>query len=111
LLKVEKGRLVCTGEKARLRTKKSTATSTPTGLPCRPAATAAYVRVPKDGNHHREKISSRRRVRVQVLDDADPMYKTLKDFQFSASIYDFTGANPQLHRPWNTLEINAAAAK
>ena len=44
-----------------------------------------------------------------MLDDADPQYAKLKDFQYSASIYDIVGANPRITRPagqWNTLEIN-----
>ena len=69
-----------------------------------------YVRVPKDGNHHRDNdtlpIAG---FEVQVLDDAAPQHLKLKDYQYSASIYDIAGANPRVSRPpgeWNTLEIN-----
>ncbi len=68
-----------------------------------------YVRVPKDGNHHRENDTlPPAGFEVQVLDDAAPQYKTLKDFQYSASIYDIAGADPRVTRPagqWNTLDI------
>lgn len=69
-----------------------------------------YVRVPADGNHHRENDQQPAAgFEVQVLDDAHESYKMLKDFQYCASIYDFTGAKPHVSKPageWNTLEIN-----
>lgn len=69
-----------------------------------------YVRVPKDGNHHRENASlPAAGFEVQILDDAAPGHLKLKDYQYSASIYDIAGANPRVSRPpgeWNTLEIN-----
>lgn len=69
-----------------------------------------YVRVPKDGNHHRENSSlPAAGFEVQVLDDAAPAHLKLKDYQYSASIYDIAGANPRVSRApgeWNTLEIN-----
>ena len=69
-----------------------------------------YVRVPEDGNHHRENDTlPAAGFEVQMLDDADPKYAMLKDYQFSASVYDICGANPRITRPageWNTLEIN-----
>lgn len=68
-----------------------------------------YVRVPKDGNHHRANDTlPPAGFEVQVLDDAAPQYAKLKDYQYSASIYDIAGANPRVTRPaeqWNTLEI------
>ena len=68
-----------------------------------------YVRVPKDGNHHRENDTlPPAGFEVQVLDDDAPQHAGLKDFQYSASIYDIAGANPRVTRPagqWNTLEI------
>lgn len=70
-----------------------------------------YVRVPADGNHHRENDQAPPAgFEVQVLDDAAPKYKDLKDYQFSASVYDIAGAKRHVSRPageWNTLEINA----
>lgn len=111
--KVEQGLLVCTGEKGPwLRTKEEyddfnlrfDYQVSPGGN------SGVYVRVPKDGNHHRENDQQPAAgFEVQVLDDAHESYKTLKDFQYSASIYDFTGANPRNCKPagqWNTLEIN-----
>ena len=69
-----------------------------------------YVRVPKDGNHHRENESlPPAGFEVQILDDAAPQHLKLKDYQYSASIYDIAGANPRVSRPpgeWNSLEIN-----
>ena len=69
-----------------------------------------YVRVPKDGNHHRENDSlPPAGFEVQILDDAAPHHLKLKDYQYSASIYDIAGANPRVSWPpgeWNSLEIN-----
>ena len=69
-----------------------------------------YVRVPADGNHHRENDTAPPAgFEVQILDDDDPQYKNLKDYQFSASVYDIAGAQPHVCKPhgqWNTLEIN-----
>ena len=69
-----------------------------------------YVRVPKDGKHHRDKESEPAAgFEVQILDDAAPQHLKLKDYQYSASVYDIAGANPRVSRPpgeWNTLEIN-----
>ncbi|MCX7421408.1 MAG: DUF1080 domain-containing protein [Planctomycetia bacterium] len=111
--KVEEGLLVCTGQKGpwlrscceygdySLRFDYLLAPGGNSGV---------YVRVPQDGNHHREDASKPPAgFEVQVLDDADPQYAKLKDFQYSASIYDIVGANPRITRPagqWNTLEIN-----
>lgn len=68
-----------------------------------------YVRVPQDGNHHRENDTKPPAgFEVQVLDDAAKEHAKLKDYQYSASIYDIAGANPRNTRPpgeWNTLEI------
>lgn len=69
-----------------------------------------YVRVPENGNHHREnETQPPAGFEVQVLDDTAPEHADLKDFQYSASIYDFAGAKPHVCRPlgeWNSLEIN-----
>lgn len=110
--KIENGLLVCTGQKGPwLRT-------------CREydnfsmrfdyllavgGNSGVYVRVPKDGNHHRENDTKPPAgFEVQVLDDAAKEHAKLKDYQYSASIYDIAGANPRNTRPpgeWNTLEI------
>jgi hypothetical protein len=70
-----------------------------------------YVRVPADGNHHRDDDQAPAAgFEVQILDDASPKYKDLKDYQYSASVYDIAGATPRVSKPageWNTLEINA----
>jgi hypothetical protein len=74
-----------------------------------------YVRVPPDGNHHRDnETQPAAGFEVQILDDTAPEHAALKDFQYSASIYDFAGANPRVSRPlglWNTLEINCLGQK
>lgn len=70
-----------------------------------------YVRVPADGNHHRENDQSPPAgFEVQILDDAAPKHKDLKDYQYSASVYDIAGATRRVSKPpghWNTLEIDA----
>jgi hypothetical protein len=69
-----------------------------------------YVRVPKDGNHHRENDTQPvAGFEVQILDDTAPQHANLKDYQYSASIYDLAGAQPRNSRAlgeWNSLEIN-----
>lgn len=69
-----------------------------------------YVRVPADGNHHRDNDTlPPAGFEVQILDDAGPAHLKLKDYQYSASVYDIAGANPRVSRPvgeWNSLEIN-----
>ena len=70
-----------------------------------------YVRVPADGNHHRENDQAPPAgFEVQVLDDAAAKYQDLKDYQYSGSVYDIAGATRRVSKPagqWNTLEINA----
>lgn len=69
-----------------------------------------YVRVPEDGNHHRENETlPPAGVEVQVLDDFAEKHAKLKDYQYSASVYDIAGASPRVSRQpgaWNTMEIN-----
>lgn len=63
-----------------------------------------YVRVPEDGRHHGDGAG----VEVQILDDAGHADLDLKDYQYSASVYDFVGADPRVSRAageWNILEI------
>jgi hypothetical protein len=73
------------------------------------ANSGVYVHVPADGNHHRER-SSRPPAgfEIQILDDHASRYAGLKDYQYSASLYDIAGALPRVSKPageWNTLEI------
>jgi len=69
-----------------------------------------YVRVPENGNHHRDNDSlPPAGFEVQVLDDAAERYRNLRDYQYSASVYGIAAANPRVSRPageWNLLEIN-----
>lgn len=69
-----------------------------------------YIRVPEDGNHHRDDDTKPPAgLEIQILDDNAPEHRVLKDYQYSASIYDFAGAKLHVCRPlgeWNSLEIN-----
>ena len=69
-----------------------------------------YVRVPENGNHHRDNAEQPPAgVDVQILDDAAAKHRNLKDYQFSASVYAIAGASPRVSKPpgeWNTLEID-----
>lgn len=74
------------------------------------ANSGIYVRVPSDGNHHRDNDTlPSAGFEVQVLDDSAPKYAELKDYQYSGSVYDIAGARQHVAKPpgeWNTLEIN-----
>ena len=73
------------------------------------ANSGVYIRVGTDGNHHRENSSSPPAgFEVQILDDHSPRYSQLKDYQYSASLYDIAGAMPRVSKPaggWNSLDI------
>lgn len=72
-----------------------------------------YLRVPVDGNHHRDNPTQPPAgFEVQVLDDTAEKYKFLKDYQYTAGVYDFTGPTVRVGKPvgqWNQLEINCHA--
>lgn len=74
------------------------------------ANSGVYVRVPKNGNHHRsEEKQPPAGFELQILDDHAEKYKNLKPYQFSGSVYDIAGANPKVCKPvgeWNQLEVN-----
>lgn len=74
------------------------------------ANSGIYVRVPTNGNHHRDnEKQSPAGFEVQILDDAAKKYAKLKPYQYCGSVYDIQGANPKVCKPaghWNTLEIN-----
>jgi hypothetical protein len=69
-----------------------------------------YIRVPEDGNHHRDEQSEPPAgFEVQILDDSAAKYRKLKPYQFCGSVYDIAGASKHVGKPpgnWNTLEIN-----
>ena len=69
-----------------------------------------FIRVPRDGTHHRAQPSEPPAgFEVQLLDDRAKQYDALKDFQYGASIYDICGARQKVGRAagaWNSLEIN-----
>ena len=80
------------------------------------ANSGVYVRVGADGNHHRDNLKMPPAgFEVQVLDtDRALRYSQLKDYQYSASVYDIAGAVPRVSRPageWNTLVINCKGAE
>jgi len=112
--KVENGELICTGLKKGpwLRSEKTygdfnlrleywVSKAGNSGL---------FIRVPKDGNHHRKSADlPEAGFEIQLLDDADEQYRTLKDYQFTGSIYDIVGASQHVAKPageWNTIELN-----
>jgi hypothetical protein len=110
---VQDGLLVCSGQKGPWLRSTSEFADFDLRLDYRLSTggnSGVYVRVPKDGNHHRDNDTlPAAGFEVQVLDDAAPQHLKLKDYQYSASIYDIAGANPRVSRPpgeWNTLEIN-----
>jgi Domain of Unknown Function (DUF1080) len=73
------------------------------------ANSGVYVHVPADGNHHRDRSSlPPAGFEIQILDDHASRYAGLKDYQYSASLYDIAGASPRVSKPageWNKLEI------
>ncbi len=110
--KVDAGDLVCTGEKGPwLRTDSEYGDF---NLRCEYKIEADgnsgwYVRVPKDGNHHRENATlPEAGFEVQILDDLSPKHANLKDYQYGGSLYDIAGAQPKVTQTgaWNTLEID-----
>lgn len=69
-----------------------------------------YIRVPADGNHHGEGSG----IEVQMLDDASPRYKDLKDYQYSGSLYAIVAAKPRVAKPageWNHMTIKCVGTK
>ncbi|MGH7201404.1 MAG: 3-keto-disaccharide hydrolase [Planctomycetaceae bacterium] len=111
--KVEDGAIVCTGERGpwlrsikeyadfNLRLEYQVADGGNSGI---------YVRVPKNGNHHRKNEQEPPAgFEVQILDDAAEKHRKLKDHQYSGSVYDIAGPTQHVSKPageWNTLEIN-----
>lgn len=110
---VEDGVLLCTGKKGswlrsreeygdfNLRLEYQVADGANSGV---------YVRVPADGNHHRQnETEPPAGFEVQIIDDAHEKHRDIKDYQYTASIYDIAGATRHVAKPagqWNTLEIN-----
>lgn len=74
------------------------------------ANSGVYVRVPKDGNHHRDNESQPPAgFEVQILDDAAKKHADLKPYQYSGAVYDILGPSSKVSKApgeWNTLEIN-----
>jgi hypothetical protein len=74
------------------------------------ANSGVYVRVPENGNHHRDNDQAPPAgFEVQILDDSAKKHANLKPYQFCGSVYDIAGAEPRVSKPagqWNTLEIN-----
>jgi len=78
------------------------------------ANSGVYVHVPADGNHHRDRSSlPPAGFEIQILDDHAPRYAGIKDYQYSASLYDIAGAVPRVSKPagaWNTLVVQSVGA-
>ena len=112
--KVDDGNIVCTGEKGGpwLRTAKEYGDfNLRFDYQVSPGGNSGiYVRVPKNGNHHRDdKTKPEAGFEIQVLDDKAKQYAKLKPYQYCGSLYDICGANRHVGRKsgeWNTLEIN-----
>jgi hypothetical protein len=110
--KIENGLLICTGQKGpwlRTCSEYDNFSLRFDYLLAPGGNSGVYVRVPADGNHHRaDESKPPAGFEVQLLDDSAKQHAKLKDYQYSASIYDIAGANPRNTRPpgeWNTLEI------
>ncbi len=69
-----------------------------------------YVRVPADGAHRgKEAKQSKAGTEIQLLDDRDPRYAKLKDYQYTGSVYAIVPADPRVGRDpgqWNSMEID-----
>ena len=111
---VDDGNIVCTGEKDGpwLRTAKEYGDfNLRFDYQVSPGGNSGiYVRVPKNGNHHRDdKTKPEAGFEIQVLDDKAKKYAKLKPYQYCGSLYDICGASRHVGRKsgeWNTLEIN-----
>ncbi len=73
------------------------------------ANSGVFIRVPANGKHHRKKMGEPAAgYEVQLLDDYAEKYKHLREYQFSASLYDVMGVNRLVGKragEWNSLEI------
>ena len=110
---VEDGLLMCTGKKGPwLRTKEEYGDFN-LRLEYKLKAggnSGVYVRVPENGNHHGKDAG----VEIQVLDDHDPKYAKLKDYQFTGSVYAVAPAKEHVGREvgqWNSLEIDCQGTR
>lgn len=109
---VEKGLLVCNGQKGPWLKSRDEFSDFDLRFEYQVSPggnSGVYVRVPADGNHHRDNDQlPPAGFEVQVLDDAAPQYSMLKDYQYCGSVYDICGASDRVCRPagrWNTMEI------
>ena len=111
--KAEEGLIVCTGEKGpwlrsaeqhgdyNLRLEYKLKAGGNSGV---------YIRVPENGNHHGNGAG----IEVQVLDDADGRYRTIRPYQYTGSLYAIAPATKHVARTagqWNRLEINCLGTK
>jgi len=105
--KVDQQLLVCTGEKGPWLRHKEQFADFDLRLEYKFKAggnSGVYVRVPEDGKHHGPGSG----VEIQILDDADPRYKDIKQYQFTGSVYAIAPAEKHVGKgpdTWNTLEI------
>src|SRR6185437_2800024 len=64
-----------------------------------------YLRAPADTSH-----ISRTGMEIQLLDETDPRYKDIKDWQRTGAIYHVKAPEPGHLKPtgqWNTMQITA----
>ncbi|WP_254507414.1 3-keto-disaccharide hydrolase [Anatilimnocola floriformis] len=110
---VEDGVLLCTGKKGPWLRSKQQYSDFDLRLEYKIRAagnSGVYVHVPENGNHHGKDAG----VEIQILDDFSPKYKTLKDWQYTGSVYDFAPAKEHVGREvgeWNSLQIECSARR
>lgn len=111
--KVEEGAITCTGEKGpwlRSQAEYGDFNFRFDYMVSPGGNSGIYVRVPKNGNHHRDDESKPQAgFEIQVLDDSAEKYAKLKPYQYCGSLYDICGSSEHVGRKpgeWNTLEIN-----
>lgn len=110
--KVEDGLVTCTGQKGPwLRSKEQFGDfDLRLEYKLKPGGNSGvYVRVPENGNHHGDGAG----VEIQILDDEDKRYASLKDYQYTGSVYAIAPAKQRVGRgagEWNSLEIETSGS-
>ena len=111
--KVADGTILCTGEKGPWLRSKEQHGDYNLRLEYKLKAggnSGVYIRVPESGNHHGNGAG----IEVQVLDDADGRYRTIKPYQYTGSLYAIAPATKHVGLApgeWNKLEINCKVTK
>ncbi len=111
--KVADGELVCTGEKGPWLRSVEEFGDFNLRLDYKLKAggnSGVYLRVAKDGAHR----DPGQGVEIQVLDDRDERYRTLKAYQYTGSVYAIAAAQQHVGRDpgqWNALEIDCLGSR